>query len=310
MTSAPHLHTGVSVRVPAKVNLELRVGPPRPAGFHALATVYQGVSLCDTIEVFPDKEWGLAIGGRTAAGVPTDHSNLALRAARALADAAGILRPVRIRITKEIPVAGGMAGGSADAAGTLLACHRLWGLDLSPAELAQIAAELGSDIPFLLTGGTALGTGRGEQVAPTATRGTYHWVFALSPRGLSTPTVFAECDRLRGDAVISPPQPSPDLLAALSFGNAEALAQAMGNDLQPAALALQPELAATLEAGMSFGALAGSVSGSGPTLAFLARDAEAAIDLAVSLTASGAAGDIRKATGPATVGPIEVATSR
>ncbi|WP_460826742.1 4-(cytidine 5'-diphospho)-2-C-methyl-D-erythritol kinase [Nostocoides australiense] len=310
MTSAPQLHTGVCVRVPAKVNLELRVGPPRPDGFHSLATVYQAVSLFDTIEVSADRDWGIEVVGRTAAGVPTDESNLALRAAHALADAAGIDRPVRIRVTKEIPVAGGMAGGSADAAGALLACHRLWGLDLSPAELAAIAAGLGSDIPFLLAGGTALGGGRGERVVPTATRGTYHWVFALSDEGLSTPAVYAECDRLRGAAPVPQPEPSADLLAALSFGNAEAVADAMGNDLQEAALSMQPALAGVLEAGLSFGALAGIVSGSGPTLAFLCRDAESAIDLAVSLTASGAAADVRKAHGPAAVGPVEVATCR
>lgn len=310
MTSAPPLHTGVCVRVPAKVNLELRVGAPRADGFHPLATVYQAVSLFDTVEVFPDREWAIEVVGRTAQGVPADASNLALRAARALAQRCGLERPVRIRVTKEIPVAGGMAGGSADAAGALLACHRLWGLDLRPAALESIAADLGSDIPFLLTGGTAVGSGRGESVTPTASRGTYHWVFALAEAGLSTPAVYAECDRLRGPDPVPDPQPSADLLAALSFGNAEALADAMVNDLQAAALSLQPELADVLEAGMSFGALAGIVSGSGPTLAFLARDAEAAIDLAVSLTASGAAGVVRKASGPVNVGPIELATSR
>ena len=310
MTSAAHIHPGVCVKVPAKVNLELRVGPPRADGFHPLATVYQGVSLYDTIEVFPAREWSVEIAGRTAAGVPADENNLALRAAQALHDVTGAGRPVRIRLTKEIPVAGGMAGGSADAAGALLACHRLWGLDLSAAELAHLAAGLGSDIPFLLSGGTAIGSGRGERIAPTSARGTYHWVFALSETGLSTPAVYAECDRLRGSTPVPAPEPSADLLAALSFGNAEAVAAAMGNDLQAAAISLQPGLAEVLEAGMSFGALAGIVSGSGPTVAFLARDAEAAIDLAVSLTASGSAADVRKASGPVTVGPVELAAAR
>ena len=305
MASGPRLHSGIRVRVPAKVNLELRVGPPRADGYHTLATVYQAVSLYDTIEVSPDRAWGIEIGGRTSAGVPGDETNLALRAARLLATECGLERPVRIRIRKEIPVAAGMAGGSADAAGTLLACHRLWGLDLGMERLRELAAGLGSDVPFLLTGGTAVGTGRGERVAPAVSRGTYHWVFALAEDGLSTPAVYAECDRLRDGAMPTEPLASKELLAALSFGNAEALAAVLGNDLQPAALSLRPALATVLEAGISFGALAGIVSGSGPTLAFLARDAEAAIDLAVSLAASGTAGDVRQATRPAVVGRLE-----
>ena len=260
MASGPRLHSGIRVRVPAKVNLELRVGPPRADGYHTLGTVYQAVSLYDTIEVSPDRAWGIEIGGRTSAGVPGDETNLALRAARLLATECGLERPVRIRIRKEIPVAAGMAGGSADAAGTLLACHRLWGLDLGMERLRELAAGLGSDVPFLLTGGTAVGTGRGERVAPAVSRGTYHWVFALAEDGLSTPAVYAECDRLRDGAMPTEPLASKELLAALSFGNAEALAAVLGNDLQPAALSLRPALATVLEAGISFGALAGIVS--------------------------------------------------
>lgn len=300
MTMAPRVQTGVRVRVPAKVNLQLAVGAPRSDGYHALATVYQAVSLFDTVEATPAEDWELTIGGRTAAGVPQDETNLAIRAARLLGEATGTDRAVHLRITKEIPVAGGMAGGSADAAGALLACNRLWALDLSTAELASLAARLGSDIPFLVTGGTALGTGRGERVVPVLTRGTYHWVFALSGTGLSTPEVYAECDRLRGAQAVPAPEVDPRLLAALASGDPHALAGTLRNDLTRAAVSLQPRLREVLDAGEAYGALAGVVSGSGPTLAFLAADAEAAIDLAVSLAASGAADDVRKATGPVT----------
>ena len=299
----------VRVRVPAKVNLGLRVGPPRADGFHELATVYQAVNLFDTVVATPAPEWGITLTGRTSAGVPTDDTNLALRAARLLAGEHDIPDAVHLRITKEIPVAGGMAGGSADAAGALLACNRLWELNLPVADLVPYAAQLGSDVPFLLTGGTALGTGRGEQVVPVLTRRSYHWVFALSDAGLSTPAVYAECDRLRADAHVAQPQRDTALLTALAAGDPHALADCLHNDLQPAALHLQPALERVLAAGMEYGALAGLVSGSGPTLAFLAKDAESAIDLAVALTASGEAADVRKATGPATTCAPEVGAS-
>lgn len=300
MTPPPGPRSAVQVRVPAKVNLELRVGPLRRDGFHQLATVYQAVGLYDTVGVTAADDWGIVLSGRTVAGVPADSSNLAVRAASALARAAGVTERAHLHITKEIPVAGGMAGGSADAAGALVACNRLWGLDWSLDDLEPIAARLGSDIPFLLRGGTALGSGRGEQVVPALTRGRYHWVFALAEEGLSTPAVYAECDRLRDadGAAVPTPAPSPELLAALRAGDVVGVGGSLANDLQPAALSLQPGLAEVLEEGLTQGALGGIVSGSGPTLAFLARDREAAIDLSVALVASGAVRDVRAALGP------------
>src|SRR5690606_2723205 len=178
MTSAMISSPAVTVRVPAKVNLGLRVGPLRADGFHSLATVYQAVSLFDHVTVQASEEWEVAVEGPRALGVPADESNLAMRAARALAEGADVTSPVRIIIDKEIPVAGGRAGGSADAAAALVACDHLWGLGCSREELAEIGAGLGSDVPFLVHGGTAIGTGRGELIAPVLTRGVYHWVFA------------------------------------------------------------------------------------------------------------------------------------
>ena len=298
MTSAHDGPMPVTARVPAKVNLELRVGPLKSDGFHDLSTVFQAVSLHDDVTVEADDDWSCEVTGPLAAGVPADSSNLAVRAAQLLAADYPEVDPVAITIHKGIPVAGGMAGGSADAAGALVACDRLWGLGCSKDELEEYAAQLGSDIPFLVAGGTAMGSGRGDQLAPVLARCTFHWVFALSAQGLSTPAVYAECDRLRAGTVVADPRPNPDLMAALRSGNAHALAPQLANDLQRAAFSLRPELSDVLDSGLEYGALAGVVSGSGPTIAFLVSDNESGIDLAVALTASGVVADVRRAHGP------------
>lgn len=298
MTSAHTDPTPVTVRVPAKVNLELLVGPRRDDGFHTLSTVYQAVNLHDDVTVALDDDWGCTVSGQYADVVPADSSNLALRAARLLADDTAVDAPVHITIAKSIPVAGGMAGGSADAAAALVGCDRLWGLGLTTEELEEYASELGSDVPFLIRGGTAMGSGRGERLAPVLARGSYHWVFAISDIGLSTPEVYAECDRLRGTASIPEPTPNSELMSALRTGDPHVLAPQLSNDLQDAAISLRPELGELLKSGMEFGALGGIVSGSGPTVAFLVEDVEAAIDLTVALTATGAAREVRKAVGP------------
>jgi 4-diphosphocytidyl-2-C-methyl-D-erythritol kinase len=280
----------VTVRVPAKVNVQLAVGGRRPDGYHDLANVFLAVAIHDEVTVEASDELVVTASGRDVAGLPLDAGNLAVRAAAALAERHG-LGPLRLRlhITKSIPVAGGMAGGSADAAGALLACDTLWGLGSSREELLEICAEVGSDVPFSLVGGAALGVGRGELLTPLEVGGTFHWVFAPAPGGLSTPTVYRECDRLRraagGDSAADRPAPvaDPGVLAALRSGDAPALAACLANDLQPAALSLRPALAATLEAGQAAGALAGIVSGSGPTCAFLAADADGADKIAATL---------------------------
>ncbi|MGA5039210.1 4-(cytidine 5'-diphospho)-2-C-methyl-D-erythritol kinase [Streptomyces capoamus] len=288
----------VTVRVPAKVNVQLAVGAARPDGFHDLANVFLAVGLYDEVTVTPADGLRITCEGPDAAQVPLDRTNLAARAAIALAERRGIEPDVHVHIAKDIPVAGGMAGGSADGAGALLACDRLWGAGASRAELLAICAELGSDVPFSLVGGAALGVGRGERLTALEVGGTFHWVFAMADRGLSTPAVFREFDRLAEGRRIPEPVASAELVAALAKGDAEALAAAVSNDLQPAALSLFPELADTLAAGRGAGALAALVSGSGPTTAFLTRDAESAQKVAGALRASGTCRAVRTAGGP------------
>ncbi|WP_030163965.1 4-(cytidine 5'-diphospho)-2-C-methyl-D-erythritol kinase [Streptomyces sp. NRRL S-813] len=289
----------VTVRVPAKVNVQLAVGAARPDGFHDLANVFLAVGLYDEVTVTPADELRVTCEGPDAAQVPLDRTNLAARAAVALAARRGIEPAVHIHIAKDIPVAGGMAGGSADGAGALLACNTLWGTGASRAELLAICAELGSDVPFSLVGGAALGTGRGEQLTALEVGGTFHWVFAVADGGLSTPAVYGEFDRLNEGIEVPEPVVSEDLLAALAKGDATALAAALSNDLQPAALSLRPSLADTLAAGRAAGARAGLVSGSGPTTAFLAADAESAAAVAEALRASGTCRAARVAESPA-----------
>jgi len=291
----------VTVRAPAKVNLHLGVGPRRPDGYHDLVTVFQALSLHDDITVRAAPELTVRTRGEGAAFVADDQTNLAYRAAVALAAWANHGSGLDIDIDKAIPVAGGMAGGSADAAGTLVAVAELWKLDIDRTALSALAADLGSDVPFILHGGIALGTGRGEQLVPVLSRGEFHWVLALADGGLSTPTVFAELDRLRegrpGGGSGDPARPD-DLLAALASGDPHAVAPLLHNDLQPAALGLKPALRRTLRAGTEAGALGGIVSGSGPTCAFLCADQESAVAVAAELAGAGTARGVRVASGP------------
>ncbi|MGW1186419.1 4-(cytidine 5'-diphospho)-2-C-methyl-D-erythritol kinase [Streptomyces sp. NPDC002559] len=293
------MSTAVTVRVPAKVNVQLAVGAPRPDGFHDLANVFLAVGLYDEVTVAPADALRITCSGPDAAQVPLDATNLAARAAIELAERHGIAPDVHIHIAKDIPVAGGMAGGSADGAAALLACDALWGTGATRDELLDICARLGSDVPFSLVGGAALGTGRGEKLTPIEVGGTFHWVFAVADGGLSTPAVYGEFDRLTAGTDVPAPVASPALLDALRSGDTAALAGALGNDLQPAALSLRPSLADTLAAGTGAGALAALVSGSGPTTAFLVSDEEAARKVADALTASGTCRKARTAVSPA-----------
>ncbi|WP_322613476.1 4-(cytidine 5'-diphospho)-2-C-methyl-D-erythritol kinase [Dermacoccus abyssi] len=291
MTAEIARATRVVVRVPAKVNLELRVGPLRDDGFHDLATTFHAVDIFDEVTVTPDAEFSVSVTGVGEDKVPTDETNLAYHAAALLAERFDVEERCAISIVKAIPVAGGMAGGSADAAATLVACDTLWGLGLRRHELEEIAAELGSDVPFALTGGTALGTGRGEQIVPVLATGTFEWLFALTHEGLSTPSVYAECDRLREGEDVPEPQPSDGLLASLRSGDVHGVALAMHNDLESAALSLMPSLRPLMEMGLEMGALCALVSGSGPTVAFLLKDRQDAVALRRVLEAGGLADD-------------------
>ncbi|MFJ9365053.1 4-(cytidine 5'-diphospho)-2-C-methyl-D-erythritol kinase [Nocardia sp. NPDC101769] len=286
------------VRAPAKVNLHLGVGELRADGYHDLTTVFQALSLSDDVQISPSSALRVKVVGEGADEVPTDRGNLVWQAAVKLADMAGRAPLVEFAITKGIPVAGGMAGGSADAAAALVGLNDLWELGIGRTELSDIAAELGSDVPFSLHGGTALGRGRGEELLPVLSRNTFHWVLALAKDGLSTPAVFRELDRLR--EVGDPPRlGSPEeLLQALASGEAKQLAPLLGNDLQAAALSLKPELRRTLRAGVTAGALAGIVSGSGPTCAFLCESEEAAVTVAAELAGAGVCRSVRTAHGP------------
>jgi 4-diphosphocytidyl-2-C-methyl-D-erythritol kinase len=288
----------VTVRVPAKVNLQLSVGGPRPDGYHELATVFHAVGLYDDVTALPGDGLTVSVEGEGADQVPLDADNLAVRAAEVLAEHVGIEPKAHLHVHKGIPVAAGMAGGSADAAGALLALDHLWHTGLDRDELQQLAAQLGSDVPFALVGHTAVGLGRGERLTPALARGRFHWVFAIAAEGLSTPAVYLELDRLRAGSVLPEPRVSDALMAALRAGDPVALGRAMSNDMQRAAVSLRPQLTMTLDVGEEYGALAAVVSGSGPTCAFLARDEDHALDLTVALAGSGTCRTVRQAMGP------------
>jgi 4-diphosphocytidyl-2-C-methyl-D-erythritol kinase len=303
-TASEWVPTGsVTVRVPGKVNLFLGVGDLRDDGYHDLTTVFHAVSLLDEVTVSTADALSVELSGEGVESLPTDRRNLAWRAAELMADHVGRTPDVTISIEKSIPVAGGMAGGSADAAAVLVAMNHLWELGVPRRDLHTMAAELGSDVPFALHGGTALGTGRGEELATVLARSTFHWVLAFAHKGLSTPKVFGELDRLRATAGVNRAEPArladPEpMLAALASGDADQLAPLIGNDLQAAALSLYPQLRRTLRAGLEAGALAAIVSGSGPTCAFLCPSSPAAIDIGARLAGAGVCRTVRVASGP------------
>jgi 4-diphosphocytidyl-2-C-methyl-D-erythritol kinase len=306
------LVTSVTVRVPAKINLQLAVGPLRPDGYHGLVTVFHAISLFDEVSVAAADADSVTASGEGAEYVPENADNLALRAVRSLraelaerGDAAGAVGApgvggVAVTIVKRIPVAGGMAGGSADAAAALVACNELWDAGLSQAELCEVAATVGSDVAFAVLGGTAVGRGRGEQLTPALVApAQYHWVLAFADGHLSTPAVYGALDRMRADRDVAEPELSNELMAALRTGDAEQLSAAISNDLQIPAISLFPALRKTLSAGREFDALGSLVSGSGPTCYFLARDQAHATDLAAALSGAGVCRSVATATGPA-----------
>ncbi|WP_459642634.1 4-(cytidine 5'-diphospho)-2-C-methyl-D-erythritol kinase [Kineococcus sp. NUM-3379] len=310
----------MTARAPAKVNLLLQSGPRRADGYHELLTVFQALSLADDVTATPAPRWGVSVraavrpdvsaeghhgeassgeassggsrpGGVDVSAVPLDEGNIALQAALLLARETGAGGPVHLSIRKGVPVAGGMAGGSADAAAALVACDALWGTGLGLDGLAELGAELGSDVPFAVHGRTAVGTGRGERLVPVLTASTWAWVLLPAGHGLSTPRVYAEFDALVEAGRLAPDAAPGERLraveAALRSGDPHALGAALGNDLEPAALSLAPELAGTLEAGRAAGAVGALVSGSGPTVALLATSPRSAREIAARLRAQG-----------------------
>jgi len=330
--------TSVTVRVPAKINLQLAVGPLRADGYHDLVTVFHAVSLYDEVTVAAAAADSVTVVGEGADQVPSDGDNLALRAVHELRAAiaerddvlvddddddddededaagdedeeapAGPLREggapyiggVAVTISKRIPVAGGLAGGSADAAAALVACNELWQAGLSQQELCDVAAAVGSDVAFAVLGGTAVGRGRGERLSPALVApAVYHWVLAFADGYLSTPAVYGTLDKLRANRAVGTPELSAELMSALRAGDAERLGAALSNDLQAPAVSMFPALRKTLSAGIEFGALGGLVSGSGPTCLFLASSAARASDIAVALSGAGVCRAVATAAGP------------
>ncbi len=297
--------TSVTVRVPAKINLQLAVGPLRPDGYHGLVTVFHAIGLFDMVTVAAAATDSVTVTGEGAGQVPADGDNLALRAVRALRAvvAAQAAPAVAVTINKRIPVAAGLAGGSADAAAALVACNELWRAGLSQRELSEVAAGVGSDVAFAVLGGTAVGRGRGERLTPALMPAArYHWVLAFADGTLATPEVYGALDRLRaangGAGKVAEPELSTELMAALRAGDLERLGRSLSNDLQAPAISLFPALRKTLDVGREFGALGALVSGSGPTCLFLARDARQATDLAVALSGADVCRTVTRASGP------------
>lgn len=292
----------VTARAPGKVNVQLLVGALRGDGYHPLASVFHAVGLTEEVTVeAAERGSGIAIEavtGPQADEVPTDGRNLAWRAIELLADEVGRAPDVRLRIAKGVPVAGGMAGGSADAAAALVAANALWATELGRGAMMDLALALGSDVPFNVLGGTALGLGRGEQLSPLLTRGTFHWVFATAHEGLSTPQVYATLDRLGAASSDGALQATPRVVSALIAGDAAALGRALVNDLQEPAFTLRPRLRDVLDTGLRAGALGGMVSGSGPTLAFLVRDPAAGRTVAAALAGMPEVRSTHLTTGP------------
>ena len=303
-TPPPRSGSASSVRVeaPGKVNLFLSVGASGTDGYHQLTTVFQAVRLIETVtarrQSVRDRGTVTLTLEEPDADVPTDASNLAMRAAELLAETTGVSEGVDLLLRKRVPVAGGMAGGSADAAATLVACNILWGTGLSLLELSALAARLGADVPFPLTGATAVGSGRGDLVTPIMTRGSYHWVFALAEQGLSTPAVFRRFDELTGTGAPAVRDVPEALTSALRAGDAPALAASLHNDLQAAALDLRPELARVIAVAEEAGALRAIVSGSGPTIAALVENPAGAQQVSRALMASGLVADVLRADAP------------
>ena len=293
----------VHVRAPGKINVFLKVGSLQDDGYHDVAIAYQAVSLYEDVRAFHADDFSVSITGSVdISRVPTDASNIAIKAAQLLARATGYRGGVRLEIDKHVPVTGGMGGGSADAAATLVACDALWGTQYPREKMLELASQLGADVPFALTGGTAIGTGRGDQLSPALAQGQFQWVLVLADFGLSTPAVYNELDKHRDrhaqDIFPADIAPSVDtnVLQALRAGDPHMLAETLYNDLQAPAIHLEPSLAAVLELGEENGALAGIVSGSGPTVAFLAADLDSALELHIALSA--ARHMVVRATGP------------
>jgi len=290
----------MTVLAPGKVNAGLAVGSPQADGYHDLATLYVSVSCYDEITIAAARRFEITVSGMSADQIPSDGTNLAARAAVLLADRCGIAPSVHIHIDKRIPVCGGMAGGSTDAAAVLLACNAFWGTGLEIPELSALGATLSVDVPFCLLGGAAIGRGRGDVLDPVPVAQPFHWVFAIAHEGLSTPAMFKALDDRRertGSSIAAAALPD-GLLRAFASGDPRRLAKEMVNDFDSVAAEVCPSLVETRRIGLEAGALAGLLSGTGATYAFLAGSAEEACVVGERLAASGSCAAVRVAHGP------------
>lgn len=282
---------------PGKVNLHLGVGEARTDGYHDLVSVFHAVDRREVVRLLLD---GAPVAGPAVQSMRTTFfvdepdedidgpGNLAWRAVEAVVARAGVAVPrVRIEVDKHVFVAGGMAGGSADAAAALVAANALvagYGEPLPDEELFEIAASLGADVPFSLMGGTALGTGRGDKLVEMLSRGRLHWVFINPKIGINTGGAFALLDDLRhGNPALLPHLDATELSQALTSGDVARVAAALHNDLEAPALSMRPVLKRVLGVAGDAGRRA-IVSGSGPTVAVLCDDADAARFAAEHLT--------------------------
>lgn len=290
----------VVVRAPGKINLSLGVGGVDGRGYHQLATVFHAVGLYETVTVTAAPDLTLAVTSHVGGDVPLDASNLALRAAELLRATHGVRAGAAIHIDKRVPVAGGMGGGSADAAATLVALNRLWGLGIAADELRRLGGALGADVPFAMLGHTALGRGNGEDLSSVLTSGDWHWVLAAPGGQLSTPAVYGRFDALvleHGREIPEIPEPDAIQLQALRSADVHLLGQTLHNDLQAAAFSLHEGLEPVIALAERSGACGAIVSGSGPTIAVLAQDADHAGELRGVLLASRLVGDCHIAEG-------------
>ena len=288
----------VSASAPGKINIFFKVGALKSDGYHDVLSIYQALDIRETVTVADSSRWKVAVSGALSeeqiAAVPTGEDNLVVRAAKSIGQLANLNRvsELSFEITKNVPVAGGMGGGSADAAAAMLAVDELWETKVDGEALMKAAAELGADIPFALLGGTAIGIGRGDKLDPIDNVQKLHWVLVPMDAGLSTPRVYAKLDEMRAakgqDPTLVPVPAVPyELIDALVHCDAREVAKHLHNDLQEAAVALMPELSITMHAGLAAGALAAMVSGSGPTIAMLAESEEAAESIANHLAFEG-----------------------
>jgi len=288
----------ISASAPGKINIFFKVGALKDDGYHEVLSIYQALDIRETVKVSDSPRWNVSVSGALSeeqiAAVPTGEENLVVRAAKLIAKLANKTRTpeLNFEITKNVPVAGGMGGGSADAAAAMLAVDELWETNVDGESLIKAAAELGADIPFALLGGTAIGIGRGDKLEPIDEVKKLHWVLVPMDAGLSTPRVYAKLDEMRSakgqdPTLVSTPQVPHELIDALVHGDARKVAKHLHNDLQDAAVSLMPELSVTMNAGLEAGALAAMVSGSGPTIALLAESEEAAESIANRLAFEG-----------------------